>query len=123
MKEAMEASIPVELQPGEFHLPYIMSDEALPLDVAIKCSVARCARVSYLNHDKSVPNIEKDIALADMLLKAGHMSPWEHQATPMSHAHYTECEQRWEKGVTHTDIMSRQWSGNFRGWIQHRQTL
>ena len=136
MQEAMANSVPVELEHGEWHLPYVDRNEfqisgtysGLPyieIDYtkAIKCSVARCARVSYLNHDASSPDIEKDIALADRLLKDGHLSPFEHQATPMKHIHYTECEQRWERGVTHTDIMSRQWSGNFRGFLQYRQML
>ena len=125
MQKAMDESTPVELEHGEWHLPYVQSEDCLKTttDNFAKLSVARCARVSYLNHDASEPNVEKDIALYDRLLKDGHMSPFEHVATPMKHIHYTECEQRWEKGVTHTDIMSRQWSGNFRGFLQYRQLL
>lgn len=137
MREAMDGSTPTKLIAGEWHLPYVpnsIQEEGLwdglesdcPVfnyEKAIKCSVARCARVSYLNHDTSKPNVEKDIALADKLLEAGHMSPFEHVATPMKNIHYTECEQRWEKGVTHTDRMARQWSGNFRGWIMYRKLL
>ena len=82
MKKAMDESIPVELHPGDWHLPYVdlgdFDDSGYPIPEAIKCSVARCARVSYLNHDNSTPDIAKDIALADMLLAAGHMSPFEH---------------------------------------------
>ena len=130
MKEAMDASVPEELEHGEWHLPYISKDDWSGLSFGnytiedlLKSSVARCARVSYLNHDNTNPNIEKDLELASKLLKDGHMSPFEHVATPMKHIHYTECEQRWEKGITHTDIMSRQWSGNFRGFLQYRQLL
>lgn len=43
-------------------------------------SAARCARVSYLNHDGSNPDIEKDLKLASMLVASKHMSPFEHQA-------------------------------------------
>lgn len=43
-------------------------------------SAARCARVSYLNHDGTDPDIEKDLALAKQLLESKHMSPFEHQA-------------------------------------------
>ena len=95
-------------------------DKMPELDVAIKCSVARCARVSYLNHDNSTPDVEKDIKLADMLLAAGHMSPLEHIATPMDFAKDT-FELAWENGVTHKDRDNNFWSGNFRSWVMYRQ--
>jgi thymidylate synthase ThyX len=138
MKEAMESSRPNELKPGEWHLPYYYgsctNERGEPqLDVAIKCSVARCARVSYANHDNTSPDIEKDIALADMLLEAGHMSPFEHQATPMvsvdSEYYYENFGYApapisyWEKGTTHVDSDHKYWSNNFRGWIQYRAML
>lgn len=125
IKEAMDNSTPNELQYEEWHLPYIVTEDCYKTttDNFVKLSVARCARVSYLNHDNENPDIDKDIALADRLLEAGHMSPFEHQATPMKYTHYRECEQKWGKGVTHTDRISRQWSANFRGWIQYRQLL
>lgn len=125
MKMAMDNSNPKELKHGEWHLPYLADGDFLKTtkDNLVKLSVARCARVSYLNHDNENPDIDKDIALADKLLEAGHMSPFEHQATPMKYTHYRECEQKWEKGVTHTDRISRQWSANFRGWIQYRQLI
>lgn len=126
MKKAMDESIPVELQPGDWHLPYVdlneFDDSGDPISEAIKCSVARCARVSNLNHDNSTPDISKDIALADMLLVAGHMSPFEHIATPMNFAKDT-FELAWENGVTHKDRDNNFWSGNFRGWIQYRQLI
>ena len=126
MKKAMDESIPTELHPGEWHLPYVdladFDDSGDPISEAIKCSVARCARVSNLNHDNSTPDISKDIALADMLLVAGHMSPFEHIATPMDFAKDT-FELAWENGVTHKDRDSNFWSGNLRGFIQYRQLL
>jgi thymidylate synthase ThyX len=44
-------------------------------------SAARCARVSYNNHDGSRPEVAADIGLAKSLLESKHMSPFEHQAT------------------------------------------
>ena len=133
MKEAMDNSIPTELKVGQWHLPYVTEDygddEWYPVSTrqVIKCSVARCARVSYLNHDNSSPDIEKDIALYDRLLEAGHMSPFEHIATPMKVPNDWECipSKGWSgrTGVTHIDMNGNAWSGNFRGWIQHRQLL
>lgn len=123
MKEAMEGSIPVELQPGEWHLPYVdcrRKDQIDDLEASIKCSVARCARVSYLNHDNSNSDIDKDIALADKLLKAGHMSPLEHQLTPME---VPKDNYNFEKGVTHIDRDGWKWSGNSRGWCQYRHLI
>ena len=126
MKSAMYCSDPTLLQPGEWHLPYVdlneFDDSGDPISEAIKCSVARCARISFLNHDNSTPNIEKDIALADMLLAAGHCSPFEHIATPMDFAKDT-FELAWENGVTHKDRDNNFWSGNFRGFIMYRQLL
>lgn len=129
MKKAMDESIPVELQPGEWHLPYISADDCIKTttDNFVKLSVARCARVSYLNHDNSTPDVEKDIKLADMLLAAGHMSPFEHQATPMRKVNkfsdYDLIDYLHTEGVSHIDKYMDYWSGNFRGWIQYRQSL
>lgn len=136
MKKAMQLSKPTPLVAGEWHLPYINEDEicmaqvgytkpyCINLDDLIKCSVARCARVSYNNHDNSSPDIEKDIALADRLLEAGHMSPLEHQLTPMLYNKLTDFNlDNLEKGITHVDRERNLWSGNMRGWIQYRQLL
>lgn len=74
------------LKPGEWHLPYIKPHELLQygLENCIKMSVARCARVSYLTHDKKDPDYAKDIALFERLAHHDpmHASPLEHQATP-----------------------------------------
>ena len=124
MQEAMDISVPRELEHGEWHLPYVVAEDCVKTttDNFVKLSVARCARVSYLNHDNENPDIDKDIALADRLLEAGHMSPFEHQATPMDFAKDT-YELTWEKGVTHRDRKDNLWSANFRGWIMYRKLL
>ena len=94
MKEAMDNSEPVK---SKIHLPYITLDEmedyvqglvttdSESIDIELykyfaPISAARCARVSYLNHDQSNPVIEKDLATAEKLLSAGHWSPFENQA-------------------------------------------
>lgn len=125
MMKVMNNSSPVTLLPGQWHAPYYygsFTDEKGNPDVetALKLSVARCARVSYLNHDNSTPDIEKDIALADRLLKDGHMSPFEHQATPM-HTSKSLYGRHWEEGITHMSRDGEFWSGNFRGFLQNRQ--
>lgn len=47
-------------------------------------SVAACARVSYLNHDRTETDPEKDRALYDMLASSKHLSPFEHVAWPVT---------------------------------------
>lgn len=112
MKEAMNNSTIQVLTEGEWHLPYIDKAtvyEAYTDNTLAKASVARCARVSYLNHDKTTCSIPDDSRLHDMLFIAGHMSPFEHVATPMLYVNQYEYEERkdkeedWEIGTTHMD--------------------
>ena len=80
-----------------------------------------------MNHDNSSPDIEKDLELARQLLADGHLSPLEHQAKPMEWnggSHDCMTAQNFdEDGVTHCDKNFDLFSGNFRGWIQHRQLI
>ena len=132
MKEAMDIVDPKELAPGGWHLPYVLVSDSYPdksgiesiltKEDAIKCSVARCARVSYMNHDNTETTVEKDLALYDMLLKSKHLTPMEHQASPMEGV-YSELDVDWEMGATHQDRLNRLWSGNFLGWVQYRQLV
>ena len=62
--------------------PYVNFDEMDAIDdlrILTLISAARCARVSYLNHDGSKPDILKDLTLAKRLIDSGHMTPFEHQ--------------------------------------------
>lgn len=102
MLQAMEASMPTQLDNGEWHTPFIQPDEDFDLGDRIKISCGRCARVSYLTHD-GVRDPEKDIGLYSNLVASGHMSPTEHAARPL------------EDGEAQ--------KGNFVGWQQHRADL
>lgn len=106
IKLAMNINPPKQLDYGEWHLPFVTELERKHHSLAdsIKASVARCARVSYLNHDGTNPSITKDWQLYDRLVgaKPWHASPLEHQATHMA------------PGLE--DL-----SGNFEGWIQYRK--
>ena len=119
MKQSMMDSTPEVLSKESFHLPYMNLCEKANLSLleTIKCSVARCARVSYLNHDQSQPNPSKDLDLYDMLYESGHLSPFEHVASPITTGY------AWQKGETHRGRDGSRWSGNFRDFIQYRQTL
>jgi thymidylate synthase ThyX len=81
MRAAYEGSAPVLVEPGGWHLPFIdgPDDRALPLDVQKQVSVARAARVSYLNH-AGARDVDADLVLHQRLLDAGHWSPFEHVA-------------------------------------------
>lgn len=106
MKLAFLKNEPQLLQENQWHLPFITHADAnvFGLHDCRRISTARCARVSYLNHDGSNPDPIKDLDLYHKLIiqKPIHASPTEHIATPYSqkHAHI--------------------WNKNFRGWIQYR---
>jgi thymidylate synthase ThyX len=64
-------------------LPYITDEDVKEIGkeeyhTLMKISAARCARVSYNNHDGSKPDIEKDLKLYGHLYDSKHMSPMEH---------------------------------------------
>ena len=108
MLRAYSASRPTLLADGAWHLPYVGSspmDDLLSEANQLKVSVARCARVSYNNHDGSAPDPTKDVALHDALVGQTplHASPAEHQAQAVA----------WVGD-----------GGNFGGhWRQYRKTL
>ena len=132
IKEAISNSKPELVKHGYWHLPYIIDDDwynvvdylksglcegmevyNAKIEYLIKCSVARCARVSYMTHDMKVPTIEEDLKLYNRLVGSQpiHASPCEHQATPDKRFNN---EYEWAKPEKH---------GNFIGWIQNRKIL
>lgn len=144
MRKSFSASKPSKLNPGQWHLPYITDEDLkrhpynstnrinmekkveLFWQEMIHLSVARCARVSYMNHDNTSPDIQKDLKLHDMLYTMGHMSPFEHQATPMPNSPIVigrVMEHLQKQGITHMDANADFWSANFKDWIQYRHKL
>ena len=114
-----QASTPETLQKNQWHLPFITDqdfDESKAWLAAqgktgvtrllIRRSVAKCARVSYLNHEGKPSTIEQDLELYDRLVGADpkHCSPTEHIAKAV-HAN------------------NKAYSGNLKGWTQFRKTL
>lgn len=137
MWQAAEASTPRPLNPGAWHTPYYqdgyweeaaawanpvdgkpIDDHLNTLEDALAVSASCCAQVSYRRLDDS---IEKAHEIYDRLVDTTpvHASPFEHQATPME----TEGCCGWSEGITHADRNGVKWSGNLRGWIQHRQLI
>lgn len=124
MYEEYITHTPKELEEGSWHIPFMDGEKDLLetaayvcrpeadrsqdfYTVAIKRSVAKCARVSYLNHEGKPSTIEEDLQLYDRLIGSApiHASPAEHQAKALG-----------------TDKGSYR-LGNLRGWLQYRKTL
>lgn len=136
MSDAFNKSEPVTLLEGEWHLPYVISmrhsvygrmfycdsnGDVLELDEAKKVSASCCAQTSYRKSDESV---DKAVMIYEKLITSDrcHASPTEHQATPTPRKGVI-YEQLSIEGVTHVDKLGVPWSGNFHGWIQHRQLI
>jgi thymidylate synthase ThyX len=99
MQQAIYSSEPAILHPGDWHLPFTQSTTATTMTLAQ--SVARAARVSYMNHGKQ-SSYSQDYDLSKRLHDDGHWSPFEHQAVAME-----------------TDESC----ANFRGWKQYRTVI
>lgn len=122
IKEAREQSYPVLLTAGEWHLPYIGDDErGLDLATLQKISASRCCRVSYLKHGLE-PSIEEDLKLFERLASSRprHLSPLEHQATPIDDYWFDLSITAKDNPATHVDKNENLWSGNLKGWQQFR---
>lgn len=132
-RDAIQASEPRELQHGEWHTPLVDEGEFTDVFDAIRASAARCAAVSY--NRQSAKNFEKEVGRYDDLRGGGHMSPLEHQATPMSEkelrvrakiakAAFTAGK---TLGLSELEVAqlteSTQFLGNLRGWRQHRKDI
>ena len=81
MRDAIDKSTPQKLKPGQWHIPmFDESMEEITESLQRVVATARCARVSYANHDGSVSSLDNDSRLHDRLLDSGHLSPFEHCA-------------------------------------------
>jgi Thymidylate synthase complementing protein len=107
MKEAVDASIPLEVDLGNWHLPYIAEVDRTEVnddETLRRVSAARCGRVSYLNHEGR-RDLDDDLRLYDKFIGArpAHASPLEHVATPAR-----SCDRT---------------AGNLQGWTQLRHLV
>lgn len=133
-----KTNTPHQLRPGSWHLPFIdrelgAEDPVLlvRLDLAIKVSVARCARTSYESHETGKRStVEEDLALYDKLVGAQplHASPAEHQATPDSVRGNFEGDIPPDAKPANHPLAYLNWAhpgehGNFTGWRQYRKML
>ena len=133
MWDAYLKSTPQHLTTGEWHVPYVNTyrdthsnilhyldskDQYITPEQACIISASCCAQVSYRKNDDSFEKAEK---IFKQLIESQpcHASPVEHQATPMRN----DYQRAWEPGITHVDRNKALWSGNLKGWVQHRKLI
>lgn len=143
MLEAYNESIPKQLNPGEWHIPFgdSFDETKIQLEVLdklnkrfdsssnvaidalmeakVKIATARCARISYNNFEGN-DDYAADVKLMEILSKSGHFSPMEHCARAMS-----EIEYKSNYIVTKVNelesITEYGLSGNLKGFVQYRK--
>lgn len=105
------------------------SYKILTVEEALSISSSCCAQISYRRLDSTK---DKALSVYDRLLtgRKVHASPFEHQATPMKYPqpkvyfNGSDVEiKRTDEGLTHIDLQGNGWSGNLKGFVQHRQLL
>ena len=124
MLDLYQSNVPNKLKEDEWHIPfgdkidtgrlediiykdipddfgYTHAPNSEFINLKLKISTARCARVSYLNFEGK-DDYTKDIELHDILKNSGHWSPFEHCAMALN---------------------TPEQSGNFVGWKQYRKTF
>lgn len=138
IKKAYINSEAVELDVGDWHAPYFGNGQwyakrdEMALQDALDISASCTAQVSYRKLDDSA---EKAKSVVDRLnlgvdiTEPMHVSPTEHQATPIEKA--TENLEinnpfdpdTWQEGVTHVKKNGTLCSGNLEGWVQYRKLI
>lgn len=101
IQDALAKSLPTNLKAGQWHIPYFNGQDSHGTETDLKVAVARCARVSYTNHDGNV-SLESDLRLFEQLKRDMHLSPFEHVAQALN---------------------SKSRYANFKGFRQYRALL
>jgi hypothetical protein len=136
MKQAYDMSLPVQLQSGQWHTPYVdnkilegqqvffdTNGKEITLEETLRISASCCAQVSYRNLDES---LEKANAIFDKLFSGPkpHMSPTEHQGRVMQHEKFhLDSGLQFDRGVTALDKDGNYLSANLKGFCQFRHLL
>lgn len=146
MLECFENEDPVQLTSDDWHTPYFgegywLKGCGIPLEDALAISSSCCAQVSFRQLDDT---LEKAKRIYERLVesKPVHASPFEHQCSPVATSEKESCNdygdgqrhyfgknlnqqepKTWQGGITHVDKNGNFWSGNFKGFIQHRKLI
>jgi hypothetical protein len=140
IRNALEMSTPMPVGNGEWHVPYVdryrkndfselqylIDGNVVDLDTALMTSVACCAQVSYR---KLKTDLETTTRIYHKLADASpkHMSPFEHQATPMPRYLYDKI-QNGLKRIFDSErdqecFNSPLYSGPLYTYVQYRRTI
>lgn len=138
MLDCFENEDPAQLYHGDWHTPYFGNGQwyakrdEVPLEDALAISASCCAQVSFRSLDDT---LEKAKRIYERLVVSEpvHASPFEHQGCPIKASqleglyskpiNLTDVAWSWQEGITHVDKAGNFWSGNFKGFIQHRQLI
>jgi hypothetical protein len=102
IQEALANSTPVNLQIGEWHIPYGDVPEGTSTEDRLRIATARISRASYVKQD-TIKSLQDDLNQHDTLAASGHWSPFEHCARKSWSSHL---------------------GGNFGpGWFQYRKSF
>ena len=125
--DAMNESTPIQLEPGQWHIPFrdTISKYNLSEEDQVKVSVAMAARTSYtvIDDEKEI-NIDKMISLHDKLLQQDppHSSPLEHVCVALSDKEYENCgKTKYLKD--NSLIIEKGWVANYHGFKSYRFIL
>jgi len=120
---SLSLSKPRKLEWGDWHLPFVLPDDGalLPED-GVKISSARCARVSFFNHE-GVKDKDGDFKLYSRLVDREdwgknpiHASATEHPARAR--------DPKEIEGISWLEAFETSQISNFHPtWLQHRKTL
>lgn len=88
MRDLLASRTPWATRFGEWHLPYLTTDELLDVCAgrtdrvqAARASAMRCARTSYARHDGTHGSVDEDAqSCLEKLVRSAHWSPLEHPA-------------------------------------------
>lgn len=147
MKLSRESAGIMDLNEGDWHVPYVRRSRSaetgeiiysqeeehpdggfvvITEEQAKKISSSVCAQTSYRKADHSIEKADK---MEGMLINGRkvHASPFEHQASPIPKVNVVgslaEILDSLPDGVTHIRKDRTYGSGNLVGWIQYRQLI
>jgi hypothetical protein len=143
MLRAYNESTPIELNVGEWHLPFVSTvrdsfgklhyhdtfGEELSVENAIKISASCAAQISYRKSDESFEKALKVFDMLNLTDESGetrkHSSPTEHIGTPIDYTLGMSENLMGEpdRGITHCDSDLKLWSANFKDFIQYRHLI
>lgn len=127
-KKHLESGLVNDIGEGEWHLPFVTSNERdyLSIEDQLKVSVARCARGSYNPFgEERLSTAEEDQSLYEKLIISQplHASPTEHQFKP-DFKTIIQVRQPGKRVFVNKEVWnSPELHGNLKGVIQHRKLL